>query len=127
MGSNSTQRKKADSPIIRTPKVLTSSNKGGSGSGAGGGYKQDEVANVCIPSFEIKVETDIPLKKEQAVFIRKNKDDVYDVLAGTKLLATLSKKVSDMIAKCTDMGVVYIGTIIQKRNGDFYARFLRGQ
>ena len=124
MGSGST-RKITDSPIIRIPKVSQKS-KGGVGGGGGGrqGSTPEEVASVCVSSFETKLTKNHLLKDGLPVFLKKNGSGVYDILLFNKNVGSLNIKISGMVERCTEMGVLYTGEIKQKKD-EFYARFIR--
>lgn len=121
MGSGST-RKSTDSPIIRIPKVSQRSKGGGSGGRQGN--TPEEVANVCVSSFETKLTRNRLLKNGLPVFLKKNGSGIYDILLFNKNIGSLNEKMSEMVEICTEMKVSYTGEIKQKKD-EFYARFIR--
>jgi len=121
MGSG-TNRKKSDAPIIRTPKA--------SGNTGGGGYNKspDEIANVCISSFQIEIIKHPTLKESMPAIMVKNKNDIFEVFVSNKKVGILSKNRSEMVDRCQEMGVKYSGILVESGKGDnkkLYARFQR--
>lgn len=120
MGSG-TNRKATDAPIIRKPKGQNVID--GASSSGGSGHSPDIIADICIASFDVKV-LEHPLAKEGQSVILFRKDGLYEVHLSGETLATLDKKISDMVERCGEMGVRYSGKIIRKGKHQ-YARFLR--
>lgn len=122
MGGGS-KRKEEDSPIIRRPKKAGTAGTGG---GSGGSRNSREIGDVCIPSFEVMLETDIvTLKDTEVTSLRKN-ENVYDVIVRGKKVGETNKRITNMITTCIDMGVTYSGAVVKKRNkNEFLGRFIR--
>lgn len=118
MGSGNDNRKKSDTTYIRRPKSINII-----GSEGPGGYDGQTVADICIPSFEIKVVENGLTKPGIRVYLML-KGDIYQVTIGGTVIANISVKKSKMIAYCSKMGVKYVGTVIKLKDG-FYARFIR--
>lgn len=123
MGGGS-KRKEEDSPIIRRPRKVVSSGAGaGGGSGSGGGVS---AGDICIPSFETVLDKDIiELQDNEGVSLRKNTTGIYEVMVRAKKVGELNKRISKMVTTCIDMGVTYSGTVIEKKQNEFLARFIR--
>ncbi len=121
MGGGS-KRKEEDSPIIRRPRKVVSSGAGG-GSGSEGGVS---VGDICIPSFETALSNDIvELQDNEGVSLRKNTTGIYEVIVRAKKVGELNKRISKMVTTCLDTGVTYSGTVIEKKQNEFLARFIR--
>ena len=118
MGSG-TNRRPSDSPIIRTPKKAG----GTGGSGDGGRDAADRVADVCLPSFEVKIKEHALVKKDQTVTLSKD-GTLYAVLILSEKIGSLDDKLSKMVDECGEMGVKYTGKVVMKE-GKPYARFFR--
>ena len=118
MGSSS-NRKISDLPIIQRPKSTGASGMGGSGERG----LPERVAEVCLPSFEVKLKT-LTAKEGENVSLLKNKSDVYEVILSGQMVATLDKKISEMVYKCEVMGVSYRGKVVRQKK-EFYAQFFR--
>lgn len=111
MGSGSV-RKPTDRPIVRTPK--------GAGGGEGGGSQQ--IADVCLPSFEVTLEGDYVAGKKLTLDTTK---ELCEVLLNRKKIAVLNSSQSLMVQRCEAKGVVYSGVIFTDKKGRHYARFHR--
>ncbi|MET3879875.1 hypothetical protein [Chitinophaga sp. OAE865] len=115
MGSRTTpDRNIKDSVIIREPIVP---NIGHSQS------NQDQVADVCEISFDVKLE-ESPLAKIGVPINIKKSGTHYHILVLASSIGKLSTRQSKMIETCALLGVNYVGKIIKKSNG-MYARFTR--
>jgi hypothetical protein len=127
MGSGNSNRKKSDAPFIRRPKQIPSLSSIGIGlSGHGsafGGSAFGGAAEVCIPSFDVKVKENYLTKAKVKVQLQK-KDDRYSVMIGGMEIGSLSVRHSKMISTCMKLGVRYAGEIVLKKQKP-YARFDR--
>lgn len=111
MGSGSV-RKSTDRPLIRTPK--------GTGGGEGGGTQQ--IADVCLPSFEVKLEGVYVTGKKLTLDTKKER---CSILLDGKKIVELNSSQSLMVQRCEAEGVVYSGVIFTDKKGQHYARFHR--
>lgn len=116
MGSGNNNRKKRDTTIIRIPKTSLSFETGMPSSGS-------TVADICKPSFEVRVTKNALTGKGVKVYLKK-KDDVYLIEIGGKDIGKLNSKDSKMVSECTGMGIRYDGEIIIQ-DSNTYARFIR--
>jgi hypothetical protein len=118
MGSSSS-RKKSDSPIIQVPKG------GKAGSGSGGSAKSEQIATMCLPSFEVRLKENMSVKVGSVVQLEIDAAGLYQIYSNRTIIGTLSKKQSDMISACKDLGAVYDGKIVSNKDKELYARFYR--
>jgi len=115
MGSGTKNRKNSDRILIKRPKALLPTGAGGSASG--------DPADVCIPSFEVKVQKGtltlggVPVRLKAGI-------PRYTMLIGTTEIGTLSPELSEVVKKCSGWGINYAGKIVIK-NTTPYARFIR--
>jgi len=110
MGSGST-RKVVDRPLIRTPK----------GSRSGGEGEGHSVADVCIPSFDVRIEYE---GKDGVPAYLQRSEKNYQVIVDRKVVGGLSMKLSVMTAQCEMEGVLYVGKVVYDKKTP-YARFNR--
>ena len=110
MGGGS-HRKTTDQPIIRIPN-----------DGAGVSSNKNEIADICIPSFEIKIDGEFKSNKPVSLDTASER---CNVIIEEKVITELSKTQSEIVKKCEDLGVVYLGKIISDNNKQHYARFNR--
>jgi hypothetical protein len=118
MGSGNGNRKKNDTTYVRRPKSINLV-----GSEGPEGYGGQAVADICIPSFEIKV-VESGLTKSGVKVHLTLKGDIYQATIGGTVIANIGIKKSKMIAYCSKIGVKYAGTVIKLKDG-LYARFIR--
>jgi hypothetical protein len=111
MGSGST-RKNTDRPMIRTPKE---------GSGSGGAADNQELADICVPSFDIKIDVECNDGEGATLYANNNS---HDVIVEGKVVGKLQQDLSKMVKHCEEEGVVYVGKIIS-HDKQQYARFQR--
>jgi hypothetical protein len=116
MGSGHNNRKDNDTVYIKRPVKRDSfgnviSNRG------------ETAAEVCLPSFELKIKP-TALTKEGIKVQLKAADDRYEILIGADVIGKLSKQLSEMISKCAGWGVRYGGELVESKEG-LYARFTR--
>jgi hypothetical protein len=116
MGSGNGNRKGKDAPIIKRPIKFA-------GSIPGKPDKGGAIAEICLPSFDKKVDASNLTKKGVKVWLKQN-GAVHDILIGANLIGRLGTKLSMMVTKCGELGVNYSGEIIIK-NDEPYARFTR--
>lgn len=115
MGSGNNNRKKSDSVLIKRPKATATA--------AGGSVGAGEPADVCIPSFEVKVEKSSLTHAGAPVRLAAGLPH-WKMYIGSNELGKLSAELSEMIYKCSSWGIHYSGKIVMK-NKSPYARFLR--
>jgi hypothetical protein len=115
MGSGK-KRKENDAPIIRRPVKRIALSIGIRDSGG-------SAADTCIPSFDTRIENSNITVEGVKVRLQKQ-DTLYAIFAGEQVVGYLTDKYSDIVAKCIELGVRYIGKIIIKNNIP-YARFTR--
>lgn len=113
MGSGSS-RKPSDRPVIRVPK--------GKGTGTGGGQSGSSVADVCTPSFDVKIEY---TGKAGVVALLNRASKNYQVIVDSKTVGELTDKLSVMVARCEALGVLYVGKVAYDKDKTPYARFNR--
>lgn len=113
MGSGSS-RKITDRPLIRVPQKKTVGSESG-------GSSNESVADVCLPSFDSKIEKDCKVGAKATL---RNSDNGYAILVGGVTVGNLQKSLSVMVSHCEERGVVYVGIIIND-NKQLYARFKR--
>jgi hypothetical protein len=118
MGSGNDNRKKNDTTYVRRPKSITFS-----GTEVPGGYGGETVADICIPSFEVKI-AESGLARPGIKVHLTPKGEIYQVTIGGTVIATINTKKSKMIAYCSKMGVKYLGAVVKQKDG-LYARFIR--
>jgi len=111
MGSGST-RKNTDSPMIRVPKV---------GEGSEGATGGQVLADICVPSFDAKIDVETQDGKVATLYVN---NDSHDVTVEGKVVGKLQQGLSKMITHCEEQGVVYVGKIISNDKQQ-YARFKR--
>jgi hypothetical protein len=117
MGSGTNNRKNSDATFVRVPK--SSLPLSTAASHVGGGM----ASAVCIPSFDVKIEESNLTKVGIKVHLMK-KSDLFEIMIGGNTIGKVNKRYSLMIAHCINMGVKYIGEIINKKDL-IYARFNR--
>ena len=119
MGSNpKSKRKKIDAPIIRLPEsfssIIGNSTKRG---------LPEEASEKCPPSFQERLEQSPFLRQGIKVSLSKWGDRYLIMIQGNEI-GIVSKKNSQKIAQCLELGVRYAGEIVHFK-GEYYARFFR--
>jgi hypothetical protein len=118
MGSDpKAKRKKTDAPIIRLPESF-SSILGEAGKGI-----PELTSEKCPPSFQERLEPSPYLAKGIKVSLEKRGDRYLIMIQGTEV-GMISKRNSEKISQCLELGVLYSGKLVFIR-GEFYAQFFR--
>lgn len=120
MGSGK-NRKKSDQTLIRRPKravVLESE---------GGNIGQQDVAGVaadmCISTFQVEVtKSTVVIERAKVELILEG--ELYACYILGHRIGVLSAKRSEMVSKCSSIGIKYSGLIVEEK-GNTYARFTR--
>jgi hypothetical protein len=119
MGSGR-NRKGNDQPLIRRPK------KAVEGIGVGGIGVEDEVATIadkCPLTFQVEViKSGFVMKGARLELIREG--ELYAYYISGHRVGILSKKMSETIITCVDMGIKYSGAVVEEKE-KVYARFTR--
>lgn len=116
MGSGTANRKRSDTTFIRIPKVSLG------GSGLPGNYSND-VYEVCIPSFEIRLNSG-PLVRQGVKLNLIKQGTLFLIAVGDTPIGTLNTKFTKMISYCSSFGISYKGDIVEAKS-KYYARFTR--
>lgn len=112
MGSGNNNRKKSDNVIIRIPKA-----------NLGVGGRIEEVAEVCIPSFDVLLNPGSLTQDGVKVELKMTKEGILITIGGVEV-GHLAAAYSAMVTKCARLGVKYRGEVIIKKEKK-YARFNR--
>ncbi len=119
MGSNTkSKRKRIDAPIIRVPASFSSIISESSGNA-----KPEEASDKCPPSFQEKLE-ESPLLKQGIKLALSKLGDRYSIMILGEEVGLVSKRNSQKITQCLELGVAYFGEIIFYK-GEYHARFFR--
>jgi hypothetical protein len=113
MGSGS--QKQNDRPIINAP---VAGAGGGAGVGRGGSAR---LSNVCPEFFNLPLEADPFLRRNQALSI----NDAGEILQGSRVVAVLSPKYISRLEICRNEGYRYRGKVAEDKRHVMYGRFER--
>jgi len=115
MGQKSkSERKESDNVLIQTPEQFNKITKS----------RLPELASAnCPPSIQEKLEDDPLLFNDALIYLDRFGDRFKIMLQGNQI-GLLSKRNSERISDCIELGVGYIGKVYLKK-GEFYATFIR--
>lgn len=117
MGSGE-KRNPKDTVIIKRPRIAVIDLPSGVSSS-----KADIAADVCIPSFEVKLKPSPHIKTGARVRLVKA-GNIYLIMLSTTEVGRLTAARTAIINNCASLGIHYAGVVVLKKNGP-YAVFTR--
>jgi hypothetical protein len=117
MGSGE-KRNPKDTVIIKRPQKATLGLPSGVSSSTA-----DIAADICIPSFEVKLKPSPHVKANARVRLIKA-GNIYLVMISTTEVGRLTTTRTAIIDNCASLGIYYSGTVVLKKDGP-YAVFTR--